>query len=69
MIWFILFGSLALIISVIIMIQTRRKTKEIIVFAAISLLGFADWISILMDRKFKSTKLIGLIIDTISFWN
>jgi hypothetical protein len=63
MIWFILFFIIMLGICLFIMVRNRTQTKEMVLFIIIALLGFADWISIFLEHKFKSTKLISIIMD------
>ncbi|MFC3746890.1 hypothetical protein [Paenibacillus sp. GCM10012306] len=65
MIWFILFMAAAIGLSLRVMVRVRTQTKEILVFLVIVLLGFADWISIFTDHKFKPTKLISMLLDLV----
>ncbi|MEK8126585.1 hypothetical protein WMW72_01540 [Paenibacillus filicis] len=65
MIWFILLTAAAIGSCVAIMIRQRKKTREITLFVCIALLGTADWISIFLDHKFKSSKVIARLLDLV----
>ncbi|MDQ0418900.1 tryptophan-rich sensory protein [Croceifilum oryzae] len=66
MIWFILFIAVALATSIFMMVKQKKSTKEIMLFSTIVLLGFADWISIFLERKFNPNHWIASFIDWIS---
>ncbi|MFF2888318.1 hypothetical protein [Paenibacillus sp. NPDC057967] len=65
MMWFIFMFLVILGGSLTIMIRQRVATKEIVLVTGLLLLGFADWISIFMNHKFKSSKVIALLIDLV----
>ncbi|WP_072334573.1 hypothetical protein [Thermoactinomyces sp. DSM 45891] len=66
MIWFILFIAVALTASIFVMVKQKRSTKEIWLYVSIVLLGFADWISIFLERKFNPNHWIAKFIDWIT---
>jgi hypothetical protein len=66
MIWFILFFVAALGICLATMIHKQKSTKEITLFVIIVLFGFADWISIFIDRKIKPNHYIGQLLDWLN---
>ncbi|MFF2483845.1 hypothetical protein [Paenibacillus sp. NPDC058071] len=68
MIRFILFFTPAVIASLFFMKRAGKPTREIVIFLCLALIGFADWISILLNHRFIPTKLIGLIVDFVLFW-
>lgn len=63
MILFILSFAVFLVLGTIIMVKDRKKTKEIVLFVALSLLGFIDWVSIFLDHPLKPVNWIGRVID------
>jgi len=65
MIWFIIFIVVATVISITIMVQKQMNSREIWLFVVIILLGFLDWISIFLDRKFDPNRVVASLIDWI----
>ncbi|RJE86965.1 hypothetical protein D3P07_17455 [Paenibacillus sp. 1011MAR3C5] len=65
MIWFILMFIVLLSGSLTMMIRQRAAKREIVLVTSLMLLGFADWMSILLGHKFKSSKVIALLIDLV----
>ncbi|MBE9918141.1 hypothetical protein G8C92_29520 [Paenibacillus donghaensis] len=63
MIWFILFITAALGISIAAMVRKQKSAREIGLFVSIVLLGIADWISIFLGRKFRPHQLIATLLD------
>lgn len=63
MIWFIFFCAAVLGISIAAMVQTQKSAREIWLYVTVFLLGFAEWISILLERKFNPSHLIAKLID------
>ncbi|GFZ82641.1 hypothetical protein GCM10008018_30600 [Paenibacillus marchantiophytorum] len=65
MIWFIFFIIVALGINIAVMVQKQKSAREIGLFVTIILLGFADWISIFLERQFNPNQWIAKLIDLI----
>ncbi|REK76740.1 hypothetical protein [Paenibacillus paeoniae] len=65
MIWFIFMFIIMLGGILTIMIRSRTAAREIVLVTSLLLLGFADWISIFMNHKFKSSKIIAILIDWV----
>ncbi|MGG1635610.1 hypothetical protein MHH56_19175 [Paenibacillus sp. FSL K6-3182] len=63
MIWFILSVAIALGICISVMVQKKKNAREIGLFVTIVLLGFADWISIFLERQFNPYQWIAKLID------
>lgn len=65
MVWIILFITVALALSIFVMVKQKRSVKEIGLVVTIVSLGFADWISIFLERKFNPNQLIVNLIDWV----
>ncbi|RAV23255.1 hypothetical protein DQG23_03425 [Paenibacillus contaminans] len=65
MIGFLLFFAAALGVSLTFLIRSKAERKEIFLFVGILFLGFADWMSIFLDHKFKSSKIIANLMEWI----
>jgi len=65
MIWFILLFIVLFGGSLTLMIRQRTEKREIVLVTALLLLGFADWMSVFLNHKFKSSKVIALLIDLV----
>ncbi|SCW36644.1 hypothetical protein SAMN04487970_1004120 [Paenibacillus tianmuensis] len=53
MIWFIIFIAVSLGLSTALMIRQQKNAREIGIFVTIVLIGFAEWLSIFLERKFN----------------
>lgn len=65
MIWFLIFITVAMVVSIVAMVRKQKTTREIGLFVTIMLLGIAEWISIFLDRKFSPNPWITSFLNWI----
>ncbi|WP_373233039.1 hypothetical protein [Cohnella sp.] len=63
MLLFIVIFVVSFAIAISLMLRLKKSPKEIAVFVAMSLAGFAIWLLLYFDRPFKPTVWVGWVID------
>lgn len=65
MIWFIVFIAGAMAGSIVLMVRQQKSARELGLFVTIVLIGFADWMSIFLEKKFNPNAWIARFLDWI----
>lgn len=63
MIGFIIFFAVSFAFAISFMLRMKKKTKEIVTFVTLALLGFVIWISIFLDKTINPNQWISWVID------